>query len=271
MSRTSVAGATWQGKEVGPSQSILLCAWRGVTNGTFDILTQLARQGLNKPYDPDEPGWGILVQSGDAAIYRARGRIVTSWYERLPDDVFLMVDDDIVFAPGAATRIIEAARQTRSIVCGAYSVKGGDHFACNLYAGQNIRFAADSPLVEIKYPATGFMAVHRDVIEAMIPTVPRVNHNFNGGYYPLFCPVVVETENGEHEELTEDYAFGERARRLGFKVWLDPAIYLEHEGTYRWTIHDVFRRAEEGTGYLSVVPQEVDDLANDPRLMEGVA
>lgn len=266
MSTTSVAAATWQGQETGPSQSILLCAWRGVTTGTFDTLTQLARQGLNKPYDPDEPGWGILVQSGDAAIYRSRGRIVTAWYERLPDDVFLMVDDDVVFHPAAATRIIAHARATRGIVCGAYATKGGTHFACQMYAGQNIRFAADSPLVEVKYPATGFMAVHRDVIAAMIRTLPRVNQAMQGGYYPLFCPLVVENENGEYEELSEDYAFGERARRLGFTVWLDPAIYLEHEGTYRWTIHDVFRRAEDGSGYLAVVPH--DELRDDPRLAE---
>lgn len=263
-----VTPVQWNGQEVYPSQSILLCAWRGVTNGTFDILTQMCRQGLNKPYNPDEPAWGLLQQAGDAAIYRSRGRIVTAWYENTPDDVFLMVDDDVIFHPDAATRIITAAREKRSIVCGAYATKGGTHFAFQAYAGQNLRFAADAPLTAVKYPATGFMAVHRDVITAMIAGEKRVNTDMpGGGYFPIFCPMVSEFAPGEYEELSEDYAFGERARRLGFTVWLDPAIYLEHEGVYRWTIDDVMRRAREGTGLYHVIPP-VDDLAADPRLAE---
>lgn len=259
-----VTPVQWQGQEYYPSQSILLCAWRGVTNGTFDCLSRLIRQGMNKPYNPDEPAWGMLVQSGDAAIYRSRGRIVTAWYEHLPDDVFLMVDDDIIFHEDAATRIIAKARETRSIVCGAYATKGGTHFAFQAYPGQNLRFAADAPLTEIKYPATGFMAVHRDVIEALVPTVKRVNEDLHGGYYPLFCPFVAEYEPGKWEELSEDYAFGARARAAGFNVWLDPAIYLEHEGLYRWSVDDVVRRAKDGTGHYHLTGD--DGLALDPRL-----
>lgn len=249
----------WRGQLVYPSQSILLCTRNGPTPTVTDMLIQLARQGVNKPYDENEPLWGFVQQAGDSAIWRARAKIVTQWYRHLPDDVFLMIDDDVSFHPDAATKILKECRETRSIVCGAYATRGATHFAYQAFAGQQITFGPDQPLVKVRLPATGFMAVHRDVIDALTKTMQLCNVDFlSGGYWPLFCPFVSEVNEGtdEWEELSEDYAFGARARALGFKVWLDPSIYLEHEGTYRYSINDVVRKAQEGTALYSVPAAE---------------
>jgi hypothetical protein len=278
VTQAAIAPVEWRGQRFYPSQSILLCAWRGVTAGTLQtlvghyqqVIASLTDQAMARTgYEPTVPMFNLLTQPGDAAIYRARARVVTSWWQNTPDDCFLMIDDDVFFNPKDATRIIQRCREMRSIVCGAYSTKGATHFACQLYPDQVVSFGPDAPLTEIKYPATGFMAVHRDVIDALIKTEPLCNLEYTGGYYPLFRPLLNEYMPGQWEELTEDYSFGERARRAGFKVYLDPSIPIHHEGTYRWTIEDVIRKIQSGGAYLSIIGDSPsEDLAADPRLAE---
>lgn len=254
-----------------PSQSVLLCAWRGVTAGTYRSLMRLARQGIGQThYDPDEPVYSFMDRPGDAAIDRARSMIVTQWWQNTPDDVFIMIDDDIIFEPVAVNRVVALAREKRAIACGAYSTRGATHFACQL-GDEVVRFAPDAAPVEIRWAATGFMAVHRDVIDALIPDQPFCDVETTGGFYPLFQPFPMEYAPGLWTYQTEDFAFNERARRKGFRVWLDPAVYLEHEGTYRYTPMDVLAKTRAGTGYLRETPSgdtPDDDLAADPRLAE---
>ena len=42
--------------------------------------------------------------------------------------------------------------------------------------------------------------------------------------------------------LSEDWAFCDRARKLGFKVWLDPSIFINHVGEYSWNLADAIRQ-----------------------------
>jgi hypothetical protein len=44
---------------------------------------------------------------------------------------------------------------------------------------------------------------------------------------------------GSHVYLGEDYAFCERARRCGFKIFADTTIRLQHIGIYGYSWEDV--------------------------------
>lgn len=216
--------------------TIILCAYRELTVETAECMLQLRDQG-----------WNYRIGRGDALIQRVRSRQVTKWYRTTDDDVFLMIDDDIVFTTEDAERVVKLARDKRSIAVGAYPVKDGSHTACRLPMNQRIFFGRDvTPRddlepIEIVYPATGFMAVHRDVIEAMIPDLPLCGEErgVNEALYPFFDTFWVTGEDGRSDYLSEDYAFGERARRLGFRTWLDPSIVLYHLGTYPYNVHNM--------------------------------
>lgn len=216
--------------------TLILCAYRSLTVPTAECLLQL-----------QDRGWRIRIGSGDALIQRVRSRQVSKWFRSSDDDVFLMLDDDIVFLPEDAERLVRHAKETRSIVVGAYPVKSvkDSHLACRVTPGTTIIFGPDiSPrpemdLIEIVYPATGFMAVHRDVIEALTRVLPLCNaeKGVDGSMWPFFDTFWLTGDDGNSDYLSEDYAFGERARQLGFKTYLDPSIILAHMGDYAYHVH----------------------------------
>lgn len=220
--------------------TILLCAWREMKIATAECMMKLR-----------DLGWGYAIIGGDALISRSRSKTVSNWYIKCVDeDVFLMLDDDVVFQPEDAEKVVELARKTRSIACAAYPVKDGGHLACRRFVGQDILFGPDSPPVEIEYAATGFMAVHRDVIQAMVeaqkdgePVFPLCDANGLNPMWPFFDTFTVKWNEGQpnerYEYLSEDYAFCEQARRLGFKVWLDPSVILFHLGTFPYNVHQM--------------------------------
>lgn len=224
--------------------TILLCAWRNIVVDTAECLIALR-----------DRGWGYVIKRGDALITRQRAKVVSDWYRQTDEDVFLMIDDDVVFTEEHAAKVVQLARDTKSIACAAYVVKDGGHLACRRLPGQDILFGQDSsghdsPPVEILYPATGFMAVHRDVITAMIeaktaegiPVFPFCDAlGEDGAYWPFFDVFSIQWDNGRWENLSEDYAFGEQAQRLGFKVWLDPSVILYHMGTFPYNVRDMKR------------------------------
>lgn len=217
--------------------TLLLCAYRSVSPETMQSIVNLIAAG-----------WPYIVFDADALVTRVRSRVVSHWYRNNLSDVFLMVDDDIIFKPEDAERVTKLARDRRSLACGAYSVRDGSHLSGRaLEVGVAKPFGPGLPPREYRYAGTGFMAVHRDVVEALIATMPECSNNDLDSFWPLFdCaflhdgklvedPTTIAGEQAEY--LSEDYAFCERARHLGFKVWLDPSTILGHISK---TVYSVF-------------------------------
>lgn len=219
----------------------LLCAYRTLTVETSEALTQLACQG-----------WRHSIHRGDALISRVRSIAVSHWLRETDGDVFLMIDDDIVFSPEDAEKVVALAREKHSIACAAYPVRGATHFACRLKE-PDIRFGPDLPPVEIEYAGTGFVAVHRGVCEAIIAAndLPLC-HPDSLQFWPLFQPLVVETPDQDGhdvaEYLSEDWSFCFRAKQAGFQVWLDPTVFLTHLGQTGYTVHNMTSAQIEPVG-----------------------
>lgn len=217
------------------SATVILCAWRNLLAETAECMLQLR-----------DKGWAYMIKRGDALITRSRSIAVSQWYRQTTDDVFLMIDDDVVFESTGAESVVRLAREKRTIVCAAYPVKDGTHLACRRYPGQEITFAPDSPPVEIEYAATGFMAVHRDVITAMIAArTPEGTAHFplcgkgDGAFWPFFDTFAITGSDGNSDYLSEDYAFCEVAKRLGFPSWLDTTVNLFHMGFYPYCVQNM--------------------------------
>lgn len=222
--------------------SLLLCAYRGVAPDTMQaIITLMAG---------DQRIWRFKAKTGDSLIARSRSIIVTNWWNSCGDDVFLMVDDDVVWAQADADRAVELCRNGYDIVCGAYPTHNGESVACRFMAGtEDMQFGPGLMPVEIEYAATGFMAVHRQVIDAMVKTLPLCHAQEEWGFYPLFQSMPVEDPRIGWMFLSEDWGFSRMARELGFKVWLDRQARLLHTGTIpvslmnREAVHDAIGKA----------------------------
>lgn len=208
---------------VQPGQSVLLATWRQVELGTMMSLLPLAAKN-----------WGIFPLAGDALISRSRSILLTRWWRDTADDVCLMLDSDIVFTTEDAERIVAAARKHRTVVAAAYATRDAKGLASRIYPGTEITFHPDAEPVEVEYVATGFMAIHRDVVDALWPTLPTCHPELNWAFRPFFDCFVKDAEY-----LSEDWAFCERVRNAGFPVMLDPGIRLGHLGTKEYRIEDI--------------------------------
>lgn len=212
----------------GDEPSALVCAYRSLTVDTAQALTDLIKTG-----------WRHKFHRGDALISRVRSIAVSQWLREDDGDVFLMFDDDIVFRPDEAARVVALAREKKGIACAAYPVRGGSHLALRTLEQGELRFGPDLEPIEVRWAGTGFIAAHRSVCEAIAATMPLC-HPDNLQFWPMFQPVIYTTEAPDGEEvseyLSEDWAFCERARRLGFQVWLDRTVELTHLGEAAYTV-----------------------------------
>lgn len=212
--------AIWQRQQIVETASILVCAHREIAAPTVECLLAL-----------NEFGWPTSIIHGDALIDRARAKAVSQWYRANETDVFLMIDDDIVFHSEDAARVVRLAREKRSIACGAYPVGDGGHMASRGWPGQEMHFGPEHKPVEIRWAATGFMAVHRDVVTALIEDMPLCYEGQPDAFWPMFQPFPLRERPGMEtapDYLSEDYAFCQRALELGFPAWLDPRVILVH-------------------------------------------
>ena len=81
-------------------------------------------------------------------------------------------------------------------------------------------------LLQVNRVGTGFMMIKRDLIKKVAKKYPELMYKENGKKgYGLFESAIM---NKEH--LSEDYAFCERVKSVGEKIYIDPSIELTHNG-----------------------------------------
>jgi hypothetical protein len=213
------------------------CIWRTVEVAHMAALVPLLRS----------PGFGYYPQVGDALIDRARGISATYFLEKTDCDVHLSIDSDIVgFTVEDTLKLCEAAEEY-GIVGGVYVCRSPKKtYPASYYLdGEPVIHAFDHTPVEVKFLATGFMAVHRRVFEKLAETVPMMAPEDDKHFYAFYQPMAYEDEDvGQTIELSEDWAFCQRAKEAGFKVYIDPAIRLGHIGNYTYTLEDMLRDRE---------------------------
>lgn len=194
------------------------------------------------------PELSVWDTAKDALISRARSAAVQHFLEQGAGDVFLMVDHDIGWEAGDLEHITRVCLDLKGVIGGVFPKRGFSQ-------GVPIRFGQygnydvpDDRVVECQAVATGFIAIHRDVLVAMAETLPMTMH----GWRPFFATEVHERSDGEHEYESEDFAFCRRARELGFQVFADLRPQLSHHGSYLYTIADTAWKPPVAAGKTTV-------------------
>ena len=190
-----------------------------------------------------------MPMKGDALIDRARSRAASYFMMERNDDILFFVDDDGVFESADVLKTIDHVVGGMDICGGLVMLKKPQtvvqgHIDKNVlfFKDQAVTFKKDAKPVEVHLMGTGFMAIHRRVFQKMIDEkVVPFCHPTDLKFWPFFQPFPYEIEKGRFIYASEDWAFCLRARSLGFKVWLDPSIFIKHYGDYGWDLADSLR------------------------------
>jgi hypothetical protein len=183
--------------------------------------------------------WGYVVRrvAGFSAIDFGRcamaGEALRDGFEEL-----MWIDSDTVFDPEAIVRLREHQLPFTGVLC---PKKGQRLFACDFLPGtEKVLFGAQGGLMEVHYVGFGFVHTRREVYERMQQQLklPVCNDRFGESIVPWFFPLIVDDGPDKKWYLQEDYAFCERARRVGYRIMVDTTIRLWHVGSYGYTWED---------------------------------
>ena len=191
------------------------------------------------------------ISPGDALVSRGRS-ILASAFLRSDCDVLLSIDGDIEFEPEDAIRLAEECDKGFSVIGALYMTRAlGTQPAMMLPADEEVEFRTGAKPVEVPFVSTGFLAVHRKVFEELRQDLPLCHQGWQDkgvstAFWPFYMPFVIPWEGDDgFMYLSEDWAFCERARQHGYKIWLDPGVRLGHVGESRYQLEDLFHKRPE--------------------------
>ena len=144
-------------------------------------------------------------------------------------DYFVHIDNDILFHPEQLIKLITSAEESQEVVSGCYIKRETNSLiVAPLPDGpENITLGPDGCRVEVRHVPTGFICVPRNVMLDVAGSIGMVKTE-EISFYPFFVPMITETK----EYIALDFAFSERARSAGHKIYLDSRIVLGHVGRY---------------------------------------
>ena len=233
-----LGNAVWRTEEVGHAQSMRL------------LVRELDKRGI-------EFTDGTVV--GDALISRARS-IIGSAFLRSEADVLLSIDSDIWFRPQDAISLAEKAMEY-DIVAAMYMTRSLQTQPALMLPDEPVVFAADQEPLEAPFVSTGFVAVNKRVFQKLSEELPLchkgwMDRGVDTSFWPFYMPFTIPWEGEGHMYLSEDWAFCQRAKEAGFKVWLDPSISLGHMGSYMFTLEDLIREPKAGAKPLTLMRED---------------
>lgn len=183
------------------------------------------------------PQHGIEVQIGSicgcSVVSRARNLLMQDMLESNCTDL-LFIDADINFEPEDVLRLLAwTSDPKKGIVAGVPRTrKTQKTYIATLDQDDEGITMNGMGLVRAKRVATAFMMVRREVFEQLVEAHPEWKYddiNTDRTLYAVFDFKV--TEEGY---MGEDFLFCDRAREIGFEVWIDPTIKLGHMGVQEY-------------------------------------
>lgn len=215
------------------------CVHRGVDPGSYESFQILGHC--------PSPRMIVKFKQGDALIQRSRNIVASRFLDNKMLDVLLFIDDDIIFDPESAIKVARLVYDKGlDVVAGAYVKKqaNDNHFNIKTLDDQPLTFGKNGACEEVMMASTGFMAIHRRVLEAIAKTKPLCHPN-DMRFYNFFPTGEKQLEDGSWIFLSEDWGFCNEARNNGFKIWVDCSSKLTHAGRYLYTWDDIFRPNKE--------------------------
>lgn len=202
----------------------------------------------------ESQGYSVRRLFGFSQVDVARNRLASEAMAEGFEEL-MWIDSDIAFEPQSVQRL---RSHGLPMVCGLYPKKAEKEWSSRLLPGQkSITMGEGGGIVEILYAATGFLLVRRQVFQEVQRQQQLPSCFWRGGTptIPYFLPMVIPSGAG-HVYLGEDFAFCERVRRSGIRIYADTSIRLQHIGIYGYSWEDTGVGLPRGRSFQWRIPLE---------------
>jgi glycosyltransferase involved in cell wall biosynthesis len=171
---------------------------------------------------------GIFVHaiytSYDSLVQRARNSLFRLALQGNYDDLFF-IDSDCEWNPEWFFRLLD---RPEPIIGGALIKKSENEGYTVKLTDKKLKYSNDNKLIEVDGVGTGFMKVSRFALEKLWEMSDV--YTSEGEEHRMICDIKVE--NGDL--ISEDFVIANKWKSLGYKIWLDPTITLNHIGTKKY-------------------------------------
>ena len=184
---------------------------------------------------------------GDSLVSRARNTAISEFLKTDCDYLFTL-DDDISLPEEALVKLVDA---DKNLIGGFYRLKQAfDEDDDNAFAvrwGESGELKMDD-IVEVQYVSSGCVLYKRSFIEDMVKQHPELHYknNVDGeDRWALYQPFIYK-----EEYLSEDWAFCQRAKDKGYKIWLHGGVRCDHFGIKNYSFKEIegaYKRKGEKT------------------------
>lgn len=170
---------------------------------------------------------------GCSVVSRARNLIVQDFLESDATEL-MFIDADINFQPEDILRLMAWVSEPN------IGIAAGIPCARKVEKTYIVTLDEDSGevtmngmgLVRAKRVATAFMMIKRKVIEDLVAKNPQWQYWDDKTQRTLTA--IFDFMVKDNSYVGEDYLFCDRAREIGYEVWVDPTIKLGHMGTIEY-------------------------------------
>ena len=200
--------------------------------GNISEQTTIGLFNLGKEFVRTNISHSILSLSNSSLISHGRSRIVNFFLNNTDHEYLFFLDSDIGFQKEDVMKLIS---YKLPIVTGAYPMKTLPTKYCfNPYEPEERR----GDLVKIYGNGLGFALIHRKVFVDIAMKYPGLKY-IPTDYHTEYPHSPNEIKNSYHyfseykrgnTFLSEDKSFFHRANQVGYDIWLDVSIKLNHTG-----------------------------------------
>ena len=211
---------TVHGAKDGSGTLLSIAVYEGVSAPT--VLSLFQAQTLDHSLD-------LEIFSGNCHVDDSRNLLARDFIEGDWEQM-IFIDGDVSWINSDLNRLIEAKPD---IVAGIYPKKTSDgilEYPVQSLPGE--RWAVDG-LVEVIAVPTGFLKIRRSVLETLYEQVDKYRDEKDHARTQI--PVIFERSLNGKVRRGGDFEFCRKARKAGFKVWVDPEMQLAHQGQKIWS------------------------------------
>lgn len=198
---------------------------------SLKLAVSLAKLAQQLPQHGIELNIGSIC--GCSVVSRARNLLVKDFLNTNSTDL-MFIDADINFEPEDVMRLMAWASAPQIGIVGGVprTRKSQAVYIAQLDQDAEGLTMNSMGLVRAKRIATAFMMVRREVLERMVQEKPQWEYYDQNSEQKLSAVFdFLVTPEGY---VGEDYLFCDRARELGYEVWIDPTIKLGHMGVQEY-------------------------------------
>ena len=196
----------------------------------------------------------IYVNESDSLISRVRNSHITAFYNEFKNyDYFMSFDSDLCIINSLRDNNIfdRLIDHDLDFVGGLYALKNPKSVKCSsiMEDGGNVP-SFNSGLKQVRWLSSGCWCIKRAAIDKMVNAYPELQYDGDDNMagkklYGLYVPFIFEAKPNEfstdpkpfRKYLSEDWAFCERWRKIGGKIYADSGIILEHIGKASYPLY----------------------------------